>query len=284
MVYIIINIKRIELKPNNMKKMILSLVFGVISMTGVAQTPTVKQTNTDQQKVKVVETDTIVKGFYHVSDTIVKKHPWMTYEQLDSTMWFFGAGIGVQTYIGDHNRQGYKEHLGYEITPAIKAYVGRWFNPIFGMKLEYTGYKCHGFNSVNDGPKGYEKDGYPTVQGANGDGLYKTSYGYFNFHTDVMMNLTQLARDTKEVKRVDFIPYIGIGWAHAWGRNSLSKRSNSWSVNLGAYNTCKITKNLQLVLDLQAAVVKDRFERIAGRRTGECILGGTLGINYHLFK
>lgn len=262
-----------------MKKVLMTFVLAAVACAGMAQNQNAVNANRQRENRQAEKTDTL----YEKS--------WKNYEKREKGMWFFGVGAGAQYYIGDHNRQAkVKDNLG----TALNVYAGRWFNSLLGARLEYTGLEIKGMTNPhgagvdgmkmgetgNTNPSHYGPNPYGTTveyKGRNGDLLECQAYNYFNLHMDFMFNMTQLIYGKGTVKRFDAIPYFGLGWAHV----TENRKNNSWTPNLGMYTSCKITKNLDIALDIHAAIVREGFDCDEGKRKGEGIVGATLGLNCH---
>lgn len=232
-----------------MKKVLFTLIL--TAFAGISMAQEQKATRVEKQQTQTTEEN---------ADT------WKSY----GGEWFFGVGAGAQYYIGDHNRQA---DIKDNLTPSVKAYVGRWFTPIWGLRLQYQGYQCNGLTVSYEANHAVGD----LIQFNNGSWGYKQQFNYLNLSADVMFNMTQLIYGKGVQKCVNVIPYLGAGWAYVYTKPV----ADSFSFGGGFLTTCKLAKHLNLVLDLHAMILQDKWDDIRGGRHGEGIVDASLGLNYH---
>lgn len=229
-----------------MKKVLFTLIL--TAFAGISMAQEQKATKTEKQNQNTEE----------------NAGTWNSY----GGEWFFGVGAGAQYYIGDHNRQA---DIKDNLTPSIKAYVGRWFNPTVGMRLQYQGYQCNGLTQWGNYKVGEE------IVFNNGARGYKQQFNYFNLSADVLFNMTQLIYGKGVQKCINVIPYLGAGWSYIYTKPV----ADSFTFGGGFLTTCKLAEHLNLVLDLHAMILQDKWDGQRGGRHGEGIVDASLGLNYH---
>lgn len=191
------------------------------------------------------------------------KYPVVTNTFWDN--WFAGAGAGTQIYFGDHNKQ---MDLGERFSPAFSLYAGKWFSPGIGVRAGLAGFKVNGLTQNNSYTTGEVYD--PSKR------LKRQEIKFFHLHADVLFNLTNILKGYQADRVYSLSPYLGVGWVET--RNK--PRTDEVSANIGLYNALRLSAAWDLTLDLQGALVDDRFDGETGNRMGEGTLGATLGIAY----
>lgn len=190
--------------------------------------------------------------------------------------WFVSVGGGAQIYFGDHDRQ---VEFGKRLAPALDIAAGRWFSPILGARLMYSGLQVKG--ATQKGKELVHATG-KDVPGKSGNGywLEEQKFNMFNIHADLMVNATNLVFGVNPQRVWDCSPYAGIGVAHVSDKPTTSKVSG----NLGLLNSFHLTPALDLNLDLRTMFVGDSFDGEKGGRKGEAMLGATVGLTYKFGK
>ncbi len=173
--------------------------------------------------------------------------------------WFVSVGGGAQVYFGDGDSQGAFEK---RITPAFDVAVGKWFSPVVGARLMYSGFTA----------KGASRDAFLTGERVN------SKYGYSKFnvnnlHADFMLNVNSLFAGYKADRVWNFIPYLGVGWAFHDGNNEPS-------VNAGILNAFRVSDALDINLDIRGMLVNDNFDGEMGGRQSEGLLTAAVGLTY----
>lgn len=182
--------------------------------------------------------------------------------------WFFSAGGGAQVVFGNGDHIGkFKDR----ISPTLDVSVGKWFTPGVGLRMQYSGLKAKGFTT--DGSAAY-------VTGVmRGDGSYKQSWDFMNLHGDVLFNLNALIGGYNPDRVYEVIPYIGAGFTHAYSR----PHTHSATLNAGIINRFRITRALDLNLELSATGMEGKFDgEHGGKHDYDGILGATAGLTYYL--
>lgn len=183
--------------------------------------------------------------------------------------WFIGAGAGVQTYFGDHNRQ---MSLSETITPVYGAHLGKWFSPGIGVRAgaslgDFKGATQNGSHSTGE------------IFDASQNLKYQ-KYSYHHIYGDVLFNLTNIFGGYRESRFYTISPFVGLGWMVTKD----APEAKEVSANIGFLNTFKLAKSLDLTLDVRGAMVNDRFDGELGKRRQEGSLSAMLGLSYKFNK
>ena len=226
--------------------------------------------------------------------------------------WFIGIGAGAQMYFGDHDKQ---MRFVDRLTPNFELYFGKWFTPGLGIRLGANGYKIKGVSgwtghnlahpNVNyKNYAGYIVDWNPATQTGKvyqhtpaniGYPLYETEQQYIHAHADVLFNLSQLICGYNEDRVYSLIPYAGLGFAASLEKASVSgEHSHELSANVGILNRFRVSRALDINLDIRGAFFNDHFDQedasltpqgkiaLTSGRWGEGLLTATLGVSYNI--
>lgn len=193
--------------------------------------------------------------------------------------WFIGGGGGAQFIFGDHDKQmQFKDRL----TPAINFYLGKWFSPGLGFRGGYTGYKLKGLTHPWD-PFATHSTGekYQDVKNvADLNILEVQKFKYNHLHGDVLFNLSNIFSGYKGERFLNTSFFAGFGWG--WVNEEPAESEPS--INLGFYNTFRLSNALNLTLDLRGSLFKDDFDGEPGARKEDGVVAATMGLAYNIGK
>lgn len=182
---------------------------------------------------------------------------------------FVSVGAGPQVYFGDHDRQ---RKFGERISPALDIAVGKWFTPVIGVRLMYSGLSAKG--ATQNGA--YQSGGPISGKPWHGYWLSEQKFKYFDFHADAMFNLTNLIWGENDDCIYDLSPYAGVGVARVTDK---PKNVNVIG-HLGLMNSFRINKDIDINLDLRSAFINDGFDGESGGRRSDFMLTLSLGLTY----
>lgn len=216
-------------------------------------------------------------------DTVVtiKKDKYKVVTNKFFDNWFMGVSGGAQILLGDHDKQ---MQLKDRFTPAVNIFLGKAFTPGLAVRGGYTGYQVKGLthndwvsDKTHSTGEVYQEVKHPEDLGF----LEIQKFNYNHLHADVLVNLSHVINGYNEKRIYSFSPYIGFGWA--WVTSGEPKTSEP-SINLGFYNTFKLSDAFNLSLDFRGAMMKDNFDGEVGNRKEEGVLSGTVGLVYNFKK
>lgn len=196
---------------------------------------------------------------------------------------FVGIGGGPSIYHGEQDRaMKYYQRFA----PAMDVYLGKWVFPFLGVRIAYSGGHANGATNADTGwvystgeilinsPKGGSK------------ALYKQEFDYLSVRGDLMLNITTLAMGPNNGDRLyDISFYGGLGIAKVYDKLEASR----FALTLGLYNTFRVAKAWDVVLDVHAMAVPEDFEHETGSRPGvdpdglyshDGILTASVGVAY----
>lgn len=183
--------------------------------------------------------------------------------------WFVSAGGGVQMLLSDHDRQC---KFGDRLGASIDVAVGKWFTPLLGARIAYSGLKAKGATQTGAHSTGAEVPG----KGGHGYWLEKQKFTTTNLHADLVFNVSNLICGYNEKRVWNVSPYIGMGWIHVGD----APKCDDISANLGLLSTWRLCDALHLNLDVRGMLTNDDFDGEDGGRGGEGIVSATIGLTY----
>ena len=170
----------------------------LIAVLALASTGVVAQENGNRD-----EQNRIVRG------------PYETNRFFDNI--FIGVGGGVNIYHGENDSYG---KFGKRLTPALDLNVGKWFTPLVGVRIGYSGISAKGWTV---GQTGYAKS-------LVSDNIYDEKFGISYLHGDFMWNFSNAVSGYKEARVWNFVPFIGAGWVRSYDNGIYD---NEYGVSIG---------------------------------------------------
>lgn len=197
---------------------------------------------------------------------------------------FVGIGGGAAVYFGEHDRQMLFKH---RLSPAMDIYAGKWIRPWFGVRFAYSGGQAFGLTcpiqiggSIHSLDKIYEES-------KNDAFLFWQKFHYFGVRLDAMLNVTNILGGNNPDRFYDLSPYVSFG-VHKVYNTPL--RETCCGLSAGLFNTFRVSKTLDIVLDVHGTIVPEKFDHETGSRPGvkpdgiysyDGILTAALGIAYN---
>ena len=194
---------------------------------------------------------------------------------------FVGIGAGPSIYHGEQDRSMKFHH---RLAPSMDVYIGKWIFPFLGVRIAYTGGHANGVTNLDSGNvystgEVYSKPGTEKWK-------YKQEFDYMSVRGDLMLNITSLIMGQNNGDRLyDISFYGGLGVAKVYDELEASR----FSMGFGVYNTFRVAKSLDVVLDVHALAVPEDFEHEVGSRPGvnpnglyahDGILTASVGVAY----
>ena len=182
--------------------------------------------------------------------------------------WFVSAGFEANgSYTSQENCCNKNPFSVDRGTLGFNVAVGKWFTPGIGLRTKFDGLWLKQVNTRDD----------------------HHSYKVTNLHEDVMFNLSNMLFGYNEKRVWNFIPYVGLGWVR-----NLDTKNNEISYNVGLLNNFRVSKHVQLFLDLYANAFEGSVDGAAPdnwanhnkytSRHWDKVLGASVGVTYNLGK
>lgn len=155
--------------------------------------------------------------------------------------WFVSAGITGNAYYTSQEASGmsgnpFSDKRG---TLGFTVAVGKWFTPGLGLRTKFDGVWAKQVNSDNNHPL----------------------YNAFDLHEDVMFNLSNMFCGYNEKRVWNFIPYVGIGWAHSFTKNEEEGyHPNEITYHFGLLNNFRVSSRFQIFADINVAAAEGSID------------------------
>ena len=195
---------------------------------------------------------------------------------------FVGIGGGTNVYFGEQDREMQFQH---RLAPAMDVYVGKWLAPWFGVRFAYSGGQGFGVTNADTGyifSTGTIYD-MPGTEKHH----YWQEFNFFGVRVDAMFNVLGAFNGKNQDRFYEFSPYVGFG-VHKVYNTPL--KETCVGVALGLFNTFRVSKSIDIVLDIHGTAVPENFEHETGVRPGvkpngiysfDGILTAALGVAYN---
>lgn len=201
---------------------------------------------------------------------------------------YINASAGSQILFStDADRLALNERL----TPSFSIGAGKWFSPVWGLRLGMQGFALNGFSTVNglyiaDPESGniYGNDD-PVRDNVTirPDGSYRHYIHYVNTHVDFQFSLANLFKGYKEESHWDVAPSAGLGYMRVMEYKGIPA-AGIISVNLGLTGKYRFNNKIDVNVELQATMMPDQFDgRIAGKMYEQYCSAGA-GVTYYFGK
>ncbi len=228
-----------------MKKLVLILALAAISVSAMAQDKSNRDAN-----------GAVVRG------------PYETNRAFDN--WYIGVAGGVNLFSGDGNVD---ESWGNRLAPALDAYVGKWFTPSVGARLEYSGLKGLSYASNASAPMASSEMKY---------GGYKRNFNYLNLHADFMWNISNALGGYRSDRFWSFVPFVGGGLGRVSGEGSTK---NNIVADAGLLNLIRLGNRVNLTLEGRLMAANSSFDGIPySSRHGDYMASVTAGLQVNIGK
>lgn len=177
--------------------------------------------------------------------------------------WSIGIGGGANMYLGEHDRQ---MKIGDRLSPNLDVYVAKWFTPVVGFRIGYTGLNFRGATNVDTSFPNSTGELYGESTGYKD--LYWQKFNFFNVRADFMLNLVNLIGGYKE-RVFNTSLYAGVGLARAFSHKAVEVNpvaNSRLSGNVGLFNTFRLCDALDLNIDLRGTLLPESFDGEVGVR------------------
>lgn len=205
-----------------------------------------------------------------------------------ATGWYMDVDAGTQVFFGcDASVLEFNKR----ITPVLSLSAGKWLTPIWGLRLQTSGWSLNGFNAgqglyVNDVTDNLSVFGtndpirnYVTVRP---DGSYRYYLRYMNLHADFRVSLVNLLSH-KSVHKWDLVPAVGIGCLQTFAYKGTSALA-TLSAHFSVAGKWKLPKGFDVNLEAFAELLPDRFDGRITTSSYEPICGVKLGLTYNFSR
>ncbi|MDR1984754.1 MAG: OmpA family protein [Prevotellaceae bacterium] len=192
--------------------------------------------------------------------------------------WFVSLSGGANIYFGEFDKHG---SLDKRVSYVGKLSVGKWITPSVGFRAQFDVAGMRGFLNPYSTQFTVTDIALNHAYGErDANGYYKEKFSYFNSHLDLLFSIFKY----KENRFYQLIPYLGVGYAFRFGFGENGIHEGEYTVNTGIINRFRLSKSIDIDLELGGMFVNQRFD---GSHGGQMLEGGftaTLGLNFKLGK
>jgi flagellar motor protein MotB len=172
--------------------------------------------------------------------------------------WFVGVGGGSRIYFADHAKQ---LQLKDRISLGGDLFVGKWFVPAVGARIGGS------YQSLRGAAQNWNVNGpapHANTQGGHflpAHGLYKQQFNAINVYGDILFNASNIFGGANADRFWSITPFAGLGYARTLSPPYPDDKPGSeMSFNVGLYNSFRISRSVDLNVDVRGAAVYDRFK------------------------
>ena len=212
--------------------------------------------------------------------------------------WFIQAEGGASVFMSPNDTK--VKTFGDRITPSFQLSVGKWFSPVFGVRLTADAFMVKGAT-----------DGFAAVRGDMAmrpdldyaeDGYCAQKAWFFGPNVDGMLNLTNWWCGYNPSRVYNAIFYLGAGvyfpfakggrteWWFGENRKPSLRPGEKWehtgskalNTRIGLLNKFALNKHFDILLDVRFDYIQENFDDIEYTRNGN--LNVLVGVGYNFNK
>lgn len=227
-------------------------------------------------------------------DTLLEERPFRCNRKHRRYNWFITLEGGPSIFQGDHNVDAVWKDRIY---PAFNFSMGKWICPAIGIRAAVDLDMVHSYYNANaaaPNPLAY-RDGVfwygEFVHGASPDApyeqapwLYRMRYNAWNFHGDLLLNLSSFMWHPYNRRFWNLIPYVGLGCIVNWDNGSHDWFNYGLCWNLGVLNSFRINEHLDLNIDIRVKKFPDDFNCFRQGHPRDGITNVMIGATWHFTK
>lgn len=189
-----------------------------------------------------------------------------------------GSKFGDNWYIQLQGGASYTFSEGYKdasfsdlISPAVGVAIGKNFTPVFGIRLQGTGWESKSQYSWTD-----DTYKHKYIQGSI-DGTFNFTNFFMSYKNDRVFNLYGIA---------------GFGYLHTKHKNSIDidgkgqtlKKANMIVPRVGLQADFLVSNNISLNLEVMGNLLEDRFNGNVSGKSYDGLVSAMAGIKYNFNK
>lgn len=178
--------------------------------------------------------------------------------------WFISIAGGGSVLFGDQNgKADFKNRINF----APQFSFGKWFNPYLAFRMQLNGGILHGFEG--------------------NDAQFMQHNKYAAAHVDLLWDVTNFWGVYNEKRVFRLIPWVGFGYAQRFKTpesNHGIARSESPSLNAGILTAFRLSKRVDLNVEIQGSLLNEQFNRVEMGHLSDGIVQLSAGLTFKLGK
>ena len=184
--------------------------------------------------------------------------------------WYVSAGAGIKVYDGPHDT---RSDFSERIAPTFDFSVGKWIVPTLGVRAHLNGVTAKGY--TNSADKAYVSSKTPDK-----NGMFPQKWHQTHAQVNVLVNASNWIGGYRPDRFFEFVPFAGGGWIHSWTDDG----SNSLTLTAGLINKMRLTKALDLNVELRGDLFDAQFSGEPTFRWYDGELNATVGLAYNFCR
>ncbi|MDR0834262.1 MAG: OmpA family protein [Candidatus Symbiothrix sp.] len=193
--------------------------------------------------------------------------------------WYIEAGAGTQLLFSSDVSNLHGRH---RFTPDFSLSGGKWFSPLWGIRLQMNGYSLNGFTIPTTNSSWSSENGVDPVRDnvfIRPDGSYRHYLHYLNAHVDVRASMFNLFGGFNNY-RWDIIPSVGVGYLRTFAYLGTPSTNNA-SANVSLTGKYAVNKTWDVNLEVFGAAFPNSFDGRTTKAAYEGNAGVTIGVTYN---
>lgn len=235
--------------------------------------------------VYIQRTDTI---WVMKADTLKEERPFGLNKANRWNNWFVSLSGGPAIFQGDHNADArWKDR----IYPAFDLTFGKWIYPALGVRAGVNLDMIHNYYNAYDPSNDLAAKYGKFVHGASpnepykhNNGLFKMRYNAWNFHADVMLNVSSFIWRPYNRRVWNLIPYVGVGCITTWDKGDQDWFNYAFDWNVGVLNSFRVAEHFDINIDLRLKQFSDKFNCFRQGRSMEGTTNLMIGATWYINK
>ncbi len=183
--------------------------------------------------------------------------------------WFISAGAGTMVYVGETDA---KAPFSDRLATNIEISVGKWFDPLFALRLQLSGFNAKGAAGHNAPFADIQSTPFET-------GVYPETFNISYIHLDLLLNFSVLVNGVNNNRIFELIPLVGVGWVSS-SKSGVSFTSSNAGVSAGFLGKIKLAKSLDCNIEVKGTLVNENTDGVTGNRNGEGMAAASIGLAY----
>ena len=211
-----------------------------------------------------------------MTDTLHAERPFRLNRAHRWYNWFLTFEGGPSIFQGDHNVDAPYRKCIY---PTFTASLGKWLYPAIGVRATVDYDIVHSY--FNPDASDWQQMVHHAAIYNERPWLYRMHYNAWNFHGDLLLNLSSFMWTPYNRRIWNLIPYVGLGcivnWDQPWFNYGMC-----W--DLGVINSFRVCEQLDINLDIRVKKFPDDFNKFIQGRDNEGMINFMIGATWHFTK
>lgn len=213
------------------------------------------------------------KLFFAIATTILATTPLLAQEKVQKRSkfgdnWYIQAQGGASYTFSEASKHA---SFGDLISPTVALSLGKQFTPVFGLRLQGSGWQSRSRYTWTDN-------------------TYK--YNYIQGTVDGMFNFTNFFLPYKKDRVFNLNGFAGISMVHVMHKNSVNldgegkrlDKANMIVPRVGLQADFLVSNNVSLNLEVSGNLLEDRFNGTVAGTSYDGMVTALAGITYHFGK